>query len=79
VREQAQAQEEPHWFAFRTDVSLGGGPLSRTRLAWSVLLLDACCGCAAVYGALTWLGRLDAAPVVRGLGGVSRMLGLIRT
>ena len=28
-----QAQEEPQWFLFRTDVSVGGGPLSRTRLA----------------------------------------------
>jgi hypothetical protein len=79
VREQAQAQEEPQWFAFRTDVSLGWRSAIQTQLAWYVLLLDACCGCAAVYGALTWLVRLDAAPVVRGLGGVSRMLGLIPT
>lgn len=73
-----QAQEEPHWFAFRTDVSLRGGSLPRKRLAWSVLLLAAC-GCAAVYGALVWLVSLDAARLVRGLGDLSYLLGLLPT
>jgi hypothetical protein len=76
VRE--QAREEPQWFAFRTDLSLRGGPLSRTRLAWSPLLLAACGACAAVYGAL-WLVSLDAEPLFHSLGDLSRLLGLLPT
>jgi len=73
-----QAQEEPNWFAFRTDVSLRGGPLPRTRLSWSVVLLTAC-GCAVVYGALVWLVRFDAAEALHSLADLPRMLGLLPT
>ena len=74
-----QAQEEPKWFAFRTEVSLRGGPLPRrTWLAWSVVLLTAC-GCAAVYRALVSLVGIDAAEVLHTLADLSRMLGLLPT
>jgi hypothetical protein len=71
-----QTQEEPHWFAFQTDVSLRGGSLPRKWLAWSVLLAAAC-GCMALYGALVWLVSLDAESVGRTLGDLPHMLGLI--
>ena len=73
-----QAQEEPQWFAFRTDVSLRDGRLPRTWLAWSGVLFAAA-GCALLYGALAWLVRLDAAALVRGLGDLSHILGLLPT
>jgi hypothetical protein len=76
VRE--QAQDEPNWFAFRTDVSLRGGSLPRNRLTWFVLLLVSC-GCLALYGALVWLVRFDPAEALHSLVDLSRMLGLLPT
>jgi hypothetical protein len=77
VRE--QAQEEPHWFAFRTDVRLRGGPLPRTRLAWSLLLLATSGVCVAVYAAFVWLVGLDAEPLVHGFRNLARVLGRLPT
>jgi hypothetical protein len=74
VRE--QAQDEPHWFAFRTDVSLRAGSLPRKWLTWSLLLV-AICGCAALYGALVWLVSFDAAKALDALADLSRVLGLL--
>jgi len=74
VRE--QAQDEPHWFAFRTDVSLRGGSLPRNRL--TVLLL-ASCGCVALVGALVWLVSFDAAEALHSLADLSRVLELLPT
>jgi hypothetical protein len=76
VRE--QAQDEPNWFAFRTDVSLRGGSLPRNRLTWLVLLF-ASCGCAALYGASVWLVSFDAAEALHSLVDLSRGLGLLPT
>ena len=76
---QVQAPAEPQWFAFQTDVSLRTGERPRARLAWSVLLLTACAGGAAVYAALAWLVPLDAEPLVRRLGDLSGLLGFIST
>jgi hypothetical protein len=76
VRE--QAQDEPHWFAFRTDVSLREGSLPRKRLTWSVLLL-ASCGCAALYGASIWSVSFDAAEAFHSLVDLSRVLGFLPT
>jgi hypothetical protein len=76
VRE--QAQDEPHWLAFRTDVSLRGGSLPRKWLTWSVLLL-ASCGCAALYSALVCLVSFDAAEALHSLADLSRVLGLLPT
>ena len=68
-----QAREEPQWFAYRTDVSLRGGPLARTWLARSVLLLFGIGACVAIYCAFVWLATLDAEPVVRGFGSLSHL------
>jgi hypothetical protein len=73
-----QAPEEPNWFAFRTDVSLRGGPLPRTSPAWLVVLLTAC-GCATLYGALVWFVGFDAAEALHSLADLPRMLGLVPT
>ena len=72
---QEQAQDEPHWFAFRTDVSLRGGSLTRNRLALFVLLL-AGCGGVALYGVLVWLAGFDAAAALHSLADLSGVLGL---
>jgi hypothetical protein len=58
-----QAQEEPSWFAFRTDVSLRGAPLARPSLVWLVLLVVLCSACVALFGALVWLVSLDLLPL----------------
>jgi hypothetical protein len=73
-----QVQGEPHWFAFRTDVSLRGGSLPRKWLTWPVLLL-ASCGCAAVYAASVWLVSFDAAEAPHSLVDLSRVLGFLPT
>jgi hypothetical protein len=73
-----QAHDEPHWFAFRTDVSLRAGSLRRNWLIWSVLLL-AICGCAALYGASVWLVSFGTAEALRVLADLSRVLGFLPT
>jgi len=71
VRE--QAQDEPQWFAFRTNVWLGGDPRPRASRAWFVLIIAGCSVCAA----FAWLVGFDAEPVVHGWGEVSRTLGFL--
>jgi len=73
-----QAQDEPHWFAFRTDVSLRAGALPRKWLIWSVLLL-AICGCAALYGASVLLVNFGSAGALRVVADLSRVRGLFPT
>jgi hypothetical protein len=73
VRE--QAQDEPQWFAFRTNVSLCGGAPPGKSLAWLVWCVAACGACVTVYGAFAWLIGFDAEPLVHGWGDLSRVLG----
>ena len=73
-----QAQDEPRWFAFRTDVSLRTGSLPSKWLTWPVLVV-AICGCAALYGALIWLVSFDAAKALDTLAHLSHALGLLPT
>ena len=68
-----QAQDEPQWFAFRTDVSLSAEPRPRTLLSWFVLIVAVCTGCAA----FAWSIGFDTEPIVQGLDRLSRLLGFV--
>ena len=68
-----QAQDEPQWFAFRTNVSLRGDPRPRTSLAWIALIVVGVSGCAA----FAWLIGFDAALLGHGWDGLTRFVGFV--